>query len=424
VILSFSFANHSSYRNLQTISWVASSLKHPHRLPISIDGLEHRLLPCCAIYGANASGKSNALDAFLFFLISVVGSFRLWAPNEKIPRNAFQGPESSAMTTSRFQLDFLIEKTRFQYGFEINDSQVIEEWLFAYPGPRKQIWFHRRHGAPFEFGRQLKGANRSIEELTRSNALFLTVAAFHGHEQLSMVQSWLGKCAKITSNLVPYNPNVLAKLKEFESDSRMMGLIKSADLGVVGIRIDQPDQASGADQGATTLSNMLAHAPTHSKVPIIRLIHSIQGESIEFSEEQESDGTKVFVSRIPSLLEVLTNGGIYVVDEIDRSLHPSLCLQIVKLFLSPETNPNGAQILFTTHDTSLLSSGGLRRDEVWFAEKKLDGTSELYPLSDFSPRKNENLERGYLQGRYGGVPILNEATFWRAFEENPPNGKT
>ena len=140
------------------------------------------------------------------------------------------------------------------------------------------------------------------------------------------------------------------------------------------------------------------------KIP--HFVHRVEGREYQFEMAEESAGTQLFFSLSGPLLDLLERGRLLIVDELDSSLHPLLVQRIVDLFQSPETNPKGAQLVFTTHDVSLLDSQKMRRDQVWFTEKDNDQVSHLFPLLDFSPRKGEALEKNYLGGRYGGIPIL------------------
>ena len=410
MLLRFKFSNHASYRDSQELSWVASSLRHQSRPTIPLRGSDYGVLPACAIYGANASGKSSVIDALMFFVPAALASFHIWDPINPIPRNTFHGSLGDRARESQYQLDFVFNGERFQYGLVVNDQIVLEEWLNAYPTARKQSWFHRKHGSPMEFSRALKGQNRLIEKLTRPNATFLSVAAVHGHKQLSELHSWMGRKFKLGLRKQGFSTQNLLKLDEIERNSQVLGLIQAADLGIVGLKLKSVFGAESATIEGSSISK------------VVSLVHQIEGKSVDFPEELESEGTRVFVDRLPAIFDALKTGGVFVVDEIDRSLHPKLSLELLKLFLSPATNPNAAQILFTTHDTSLLGSGALRRDEIWFTEKQQDGSSTLLPMSDIAPRKNENLELGYLQGRYGGTPNLSEYQFKNALLEQLSNG--
>lgn len=388
-------------------------------------GVDHGVLPGCGIYGANASGKSNALLALRFFRDAVLNPFRDWPRLNFSGRNSFRNSVGGSELESKFQLDFSIAGTRYQYGFAINDVEVVSEWLNAYPSHRKQIWFQRERGKPLKFGDNLKGNNRTIEELAKANVLFLTLASMHRHEQLGPIYDWFAEKI-IVQEMRSRSDGFDGLATHYNEDTApaILSLLKAADLGIVDVdfRLESPTRGLLTDRSdfIETFDNPLGQI---RMVPKLKLLHEIEGKAIVFPAYLESEGTRILGAHLPSILMALKEGGLLIVDEIDRSLHPALCLQIINLFLSTKTNASGAQLLFTTHDPTLLSSGKLRRDEVWFAEKKPDGASALYPLSDFSPRTNENLERGYLQGRYGGVPLLNPSAFWRAFDKEEVSGE-
>jgi AAA15 family ATPase/GTPase len=128
-------------------------------------------------------------------------------------------------------------------------------------------------------------------------------------------------------------------------------------------------------------------------------------------------GTIAFLCLLEPVFPALAKGGVVCVDELDDSLHPLLAMELIRQFNDVKSNPAGAQLIFNTHDTNLLSAGVLRRDQIWFTEKQPDGASQLYPLSDFKPRMHENIENGYLQGRYGAIPFLNPGSFLTSTHE-------
>ena len=390
MLLRFQFGNFRSFRDVQTLSWVASALRHPSR------EVEFAALPVCAIYGANASGKSNVLAALGFAVSAIRDSFRRWEPNQPIPRSRFLGPSIDAGQPTSFTLDFILGESEYQYGFELDDLAVKKEWLWAFPQGRKQEWFRRETGAPFYFGPKLRGPNKVIEEVTRSNSLFLSSAAQNNHEQLLPVFSKLTQEIDVRANVFPKGlTHIAGYVQDADRKADVLHLIQAAELGISDLRVQ--NKMFPFDHEFT-----------------VSLTHQIEGEAVELPEELESEGTKTFLAQLPAVLSALRTGGILAIDELDRSLHSILCFAIIRLFMRKDTNPNSAQLLFTTHDSSLLSSGDLRRDEIWFTEKREDGASVLYPLTDYSPRKQENLERGYLQGRYGAIPFLSQDQFLQA----------
>ncbi len=379
------------------------------------------VLPVCAIYGGNASGKSNAVQALGFFVEAIRSSYRRWDPDAKIPINRFASARAESSEPSNFSLDFVFANVRYEYGFSLTSEAFIREWLYAYPEGRKQIWFSRAAGSPILFGPKLKGQNRAIETLTRQNSLFLSTAAQTGHEQLSKLWAFFEQNILVDRTGAIYRLNNLANYIGPSTEEYVVAMLAAAELGIVGVRkyqeeIRHPPSRLGDFIASDDDPNFRTRKRNR-----VRLIHEIEGSRVELDEELESDGTRTFATRLPSISAVLANGGSLIIDEIDRSLHPALCVRTISLFLSPLINTKSAQLIFTTHDATLLSSCLLRRDEVWFSEKNKDGASAIYPLSDFAPRKGENLERGYLQGRYGGIPILNEAQFLAAFKPGEPD---
>jgi hypothetical protein len=334
-----------------------------------------------------------------------------------------------------FEVTILVNDVRFQYGFTVNQTNVLEEWLFAWPKGRRQTWFEREENN-FNFGFNLKGENRVIEQVTRRNSLFLSTAAQHQHPQLIPIYDWFRKIRTVRvqgykerySDAMPIAfaaavfasaaaaaaaaPNEMVRLRDLIPDLSDPGtpisklddttadslrrLITAADVGITDFRVE-----SGHDEGSSS---------SKEKQKNVLMRHeSVNGDGW-LPLEQESAGTRALFQLGPVVIETLESGGLLVVDELESSLHPFIAMRLVDLFNHPTTNPNNAQLVFTTHDTSLLATtvgdAILRRDQIWLTEKDKTGATTLYPLTDYKPRKEENLERGYLQGRYGGIPFL------------------
>ena len=415
MLIEFRVENHRSLRDEQALTLEAGRIgESSDPRPRGVAGHGEKLLPAAVIYGANASGKSNVLAALAFMRDAVFLSHRQWEPDGGIPRTAFawgDKPNESSM----FEASFLVEGTKYVYGFAVDDEVVLEEWLFAWPNHRKQVWFERERNW-FKFGEHLSGPNESVKEVTRPNALFLSAAAQHGHRQLRWLYAWFGVIIPVNvlgrrlsifhAGFVPEmffssNERQLSLFAGDEADdtlaTRVGQLLKAADIGIVNIkRIDSEEERRGR-----TLRR-----------PRILLKHQAGDDDSWLDLEEESEGTKTLIQMAPSVFLALDLGGLLLIDELESSLHPSLGSAIVKMFNSPKTNPKNAQIVFTTHDTNLLGTTlgepPLRRDQVWFTEKDKQGASKLYPLTDYKPRRAENLERGYLQGRYGAIPFLGD----------------
>ncbi len=416
MLIEFRVANHRSIREEQALTFAAGRGGDPadgRQRPVA--GTGELLLPLAAIYGANASGKSNILAALAFMRDAVADSHRIWVPEGGVPRDPFAWGE--ATTPSLFELTFLVGGTRFEYGFSTDGRAFLEEWLYAWPLGHKQIWFERDR-QEMRFGEKLKGENRIVAEVTRPNALFLSASAQLQHEQLRPVYRWITNIqvealpdARSHSQnqhwarlgLLPSGRNeqaeVFSQLEEGGREQRFTGLLallRAADVGIVDAKL---------------VEEAGLYPRSYPAGPRQRVYLRHEGsESAWLPLEEESQGTQTLFRLAAPLLEVIERGGVFVVDELERSLHPLLALQIVRQFNEPVLNPKNAQLIFTTHDTNLLGTivgeAPLRRDQVWLTEKDRSGATHLYPLTDYHPRKQENVERGYLQGRYGAIPFL------------------
>jgi AAA15 family ATPase/GTPase len=419
MLIEFRAENHRSLRDEQVLTMQAGQGGDPGDARLRrVPGYAHPLLPVAAIYGANASGKSNVLEAFAFMVGAVTSSHRSWPPNGGVARSAFAWG-AKRRKPSVFEASLVLEGTRYQYGFSASDERFLEEWLYAWPNNRKQTWFERE-GDRYNFSTHLKGENKLIESVTRPNALFLSAASQHQHPLLAPVASWFDSIRPINVSrgglsLPPsffshafasvYSAHTQAMGKPQGETAVPMGgvmeklkiLLRESDVGISDFRLVQQEADSG---------------PGPRKLAKIQFEHKNQAKDSWLPFEQESKGTQILFNMGVTVLASLEAGAVLLVDELESSLHPSIGRRIVGLFNDPQTNPRNAQLIFTTHDTNLLGTTlgepVLRRDQVWLTEKDDEGATVLYPLTDFKPRKAENIERGYLQGRYGAVPFLGD----------------
>jgi len=425
MLLSFRLANFRSFRDEQEFSFVHGSYGAP---PPGPEGLlppwDERVGTVAGIYGANASGKSNVLKALTFMRDAVLDSYQRWTPGTAIPVDQFKLEPSNE--PSLFEVIFIVDRVRYQYGFRITRHEVVGEWLYVYPTTRRQIWFERDTSAQetYYFGKHFPGRNRVIADLTRPDALFLSTAITNNHPHVEPLSQWF------RTQLVGASPedqdvrigSTASLSKSRERWEQVTSLMRFADLGITTTRVRDAEVPQGERDRIRELFSLAASAGVdvdeiidHSS-RVIEFGH-VSGESsqlVYLPITDESLGTKAWFSLVGIILEAVGNGDTLIVDELDASLHPHLTSEILKIFREPSSNPHQAQLLFTTHDTTLLGNmlgeRELTRDQVWFTEKKPDGASILYPLTDFAPRKEENLERGYLQGRYGAVPFIDKST--------------
>src|SRR5260370_14491902 len=381
------------------------------------------------IYGANASGKSNVLEALRFMRNAVLLSHNRWKPDGGVPVDTFLLDRKYTGIPSLFEVQIQLGTIRYQYGFRLTKEKVVSEWLYVYPGSRRQVWFERDIDSDEEyyFGKYFTGKNKTIAELTRPTSLFLSTAIANNHKQLSPIYHWFDHHLRIVA---PSNRNerIDYTVSFFEKRpsrwKEISDMMHFADLGIADLRVrhtDLPDEfrkrllrvfESISDDDSTSKAEDPDTEKLLEKVSrVVEVGHtSAAGESVYLPLTKESLGTQVWFALAGPILRVIANGDTLLVDELDASLHPRLTAEALRIFRDPTINPKQAQIIFTTHDTTLLGTlldeRELLRDQVWFTEKGVDGATTLYPLTDFAPRKAENLERGYLQGRYGAVPIL------------------
>ena len=370
------------------------------------------LLRSAAIYGANASGKSNIIKAMQYMRGVVIESASLIQPGQTYGVQPFRLDPAFASEPTEFEMTFLLDGVRHQYGFAMTSERIVREHLLVYKAFKPQRWFERRYDPAsgkdiYEFGAGLKGPKNVWENATRSNALFLSMAVQLNSDALRPIFDWFARQLVIFNEQAPLTPQVsLQRLQDDGRRKEICSFMSSADISIADIEVVTnrvPGQSFHFDLVAGK-TEMRSEEIEENKLLFRHVTEN--GEAV-FDLMDESNGTRILLFLSGPVLDVLANGQILVIDELDTSLHTLLVRELVRLFHSPETNPRGAQLVFTTHDTSLLDANQLfRRDQIWLVEKNRGQASALVGLAEFSPRKGEALERGYLMGRYGGIPFL------------------
>jgi len=412
MLLEFRVRNFRSFREEAVFSMAASpdsQFVATHTLPTRLDKLP-RVVSAATIYGANASGKSNLIKAMQFMQIMVLTSSQVQPDTENnlVP---FRLREDANSFPTLMEATFIIDGVRHQYGFEFTRKRVLAEWLLVYESAKPQAWFSRtfdekKERYTYSYSNYFTGRKSMWEAATRKEVLFLTTAIQFNNAQLKPLYQHL------TSEMVIF-PDGADSGFDFSADfveqgtnaERVADLLTAADTGISSVAIRRLG-------GKQVHIDLATHQQTISDVEfkIPHFGHRVDGRDYVFEMLEESAGTQLFFFLAGPLLDILAKGRLLVVDELDSSLHPLLVQRVVDMFQSPETNPNRAQLIFTTHDASLLDSHKMRRDQIWFTEKDSGQISHLFPLLDFSPRKGEALEKNYLGGRYGGIPILDPLT--------------
>lgn len=416
MLIEMSVANFRSFREVQTFSLVKGKgdelLSTNTFAATAVNNIE--LLRSAAIYGPNASGKSNLLLALGTMKRVVLESAANLQRGDKLPVIPFRLSAETRQQPSEFEVTFVVGSVRYQYGFAASAERIHEEWLLAYPKGRAQRWFGRAWNVEeqrydWELGSNLTGEKQLWQKSTRANALFLSTAVQLNSEQLQPIFDWFNNTLRL-ANVGGWGPGFSASLCEDSSKSKVMDFLRAADLHIDDIVVEsKPFDIETLPEGMPEpLRDVIAGNMKDKTILDIKTVHKdSDGKAVTFDFEDESDGTQKLFSFAGPWIDSLTNGYVLFIDELHDNLHPRLVQFLVQLFHNPETNPNNAQLVFTTHETSILNQEVFRRDQIWFCEKGENHATALYPLTDFSPRKGrENLELAYLSGRYGALPFI------------------
>lgn len=412
MLLEFRLRNFRAFRDEATLSLIASSDKALLEQNTVATGIAAapRTVRTAAVYGPNAGGKTTLLRGLQLMRGVVLESASL-KPDQTFNVQPFQLDAAARGEPTLFEVTLLIDGVRHQYGFEFTPARIIKEWLLVYKTARPQTWFNRTYDSAsgqedYEFSAHLSGPKKVWQDATRPNALFLSTAVQLNSETLQPLFKWFASALHVflDGGLIPHDFST-GMVEEKKGRDAIAAMLNAADIGIRGIAVERKKgvQHQFLINPATGEANT---AQTEHEFLWPKFQHIAGEMRAEFDYIDESQGTQKLYALAGPILDIIEKGYLLVIDELDRSLHPLLVRQIVATFQDSAINTRGAQLLFTTHDTSLLDATLLRRDQIWFAEKNEAQASQIAPLTDFSPRKDEAFERGYLGGRYGGVPVL------------------
>ena len=431
MLLRFRCKNFRSIREEQELSLIAAKTRTDEKSESLIDTPieDLKLLRCAALYGANASGKSNILKALAAFRRIVSNSWRSWKPQGPIPEyNPFALDNMTISSPSEFEITFLLDERLYRYGFTFDKRIFHHEWLVDIT--RNERRFFERTTNDEDTKVEFPGRNLSdlrilsgVEKTVRPNSLFLSATAQANHPFLSRIY------AALSDNFLPVSNTDISPRRDFTASffqrekrhDQIVSMMKFADEGIGDLEVAEKEMSetdkktlqvyikSLTEVDPEKYSDLAPDFSTFPSSPEVRISH--RGSSNEYfflQDGEESDGTRAFFSMLGPLLNSIDEQKVVLIDELESSLHPKLARELVRIFNSPELNPKGAQFIFTTHNPILLDLNLLRRDQIWFTEKTREGTTKLYPLTDFQPRTNQNIELGYLGGRFGAVPYLDD----------------
>jgi AAA15 family ATPase/GTPase len=418
MIIDFSVKNFRSFREEQTISFVASNYDKdlPQNLiETDLPGLEGlKLLKAVAIYGANAAGKTNVLRALAFLEGFVSGSFTDLDEGDETGIDPFLFCPDCPQQASEFVLRFIVEGVRYHFALIVNRERVLYESLSAFPEGVERNWYQRTWNEDtekYEWGpKRPTGFRRdaNIVGYTRSNALFLSAAVKFNNEQLAPIFRWFKlqlRFLRVNSDFPGLPPSFTADFMKRGANERnaVVRLLRHADVGILSAQTTEHEIRR--DELPDDLPEELIEQVVKRKRVEVSLGHrGVAGREYGLPWDDESSGTQKLFSLAGPWLDILEKGYVVGVDEIESSMHPTMVTELLRLVFT-RSNRN-AQFLFTTHNPLLLDPTLLRRDQIWFADKDDEGATHLYPLTDYKPRKGESLVRGYLAGRYGGIPFI------------------
>lgn len=417
MLIEFTVKNYRSIKEEQVFSMVkakGTELENTNTfIPKSVASTP--LLRSSVIYGANAAGKSNLIRALTKMKSIVQNSASNSQEGDPLPVTPFLFDDLTRNQPTEFEIVFISEGVKYQYGFSATKVQLLEEWLIAYPKGRAQKWFSRVFDTnttkyDYKFSDNLSGSKLLWQKACRSNALFLSTAVQLNSDQLKPVFNWF-KTTLISTNANGWSSDFTASLcEDTQTKPQVLNFLQSADLNIHDIKVEteQFDPNDLPVELPDALKEEIIKNMKGKKNLEIKTIHKTKsGALIPLNFSDESDGTRKLFSVAGPWIDILENGYILVIDELHDNLHPKMVEYLVNLFHNNKINQKNAQLIFTTHETSILNQDVFRRDQIWFCEKNSAQESCLYPLTDFSPRKNrENIESGYLSGRYGALPFI------------------
>lgn len=410
MLIEFSVANYRSIKDEARLSLVADRGREDRDTnvvepPLAREARPPHLVRSVAIYGANAAGKSNVLGAMATMETMVRESAR---GLDILPMVPFRFDSACGEKPTTMEIMIVAEGVRYQYGFESTATTVVREWLFAWPRGRVQRWYER-DADTYRFGETLAGDKEVWRRATRSDALFLSTAVGLNSEQLRPIFEWFVRRLHVAGGR-GWSPAYSLECCEDDRKKAIIDFLRSADLAISDLTLSKEDfdPEMLPNEMPAALRNQLREDLKGTDVAALKLMHETsEGQRGELALEEESDGTQKMFALAGPWIDALQHGFVVVLDELHDNLHPSLVRFLVDSFHDPRQNKHGAQLVFTTHETSVLSQDVFRRDQIWFCERDEHLATTLFALNEFRPRKGlVNLERAYLSGRFGALPFI------------------
>ena len=434
MLIEFSVENYRSFKDKATLSMVASGRDRslPGNVIHSAQGSHLDLIKSVAVYGPNASGKSNLFQAMRFMSSFVRNSAEAHRKDADIRISPFKLDASRRLKPSTFEVIFLCDGVRYEYGFSADASRVHHEWLVAYPQRQPRLLFERmkkqfNNEYLYRFSPSWRGEKKKLVRSTPPNALLLSTAASDDQDIAVVLLDWFSRFNMFYSKFwSEFQTQEFVKKVLMEDESikgEVIKLLSYADLGIDDFLLEKKPfrDSSLYDKLPDAVRDLIIESSPealYGEAYEIFTIHrgkSADGSDDEviFSFDEESEGTRRFFNLSIPCIWALRGSLILALDEFESSLHPLLTHWIMNKFHGTTSNPNGSQLIAMTHDASLLEADMFRRDQVWFTEKSPEGATELFSLGEFRKltRRDENIRKNYLSGRYGAIPFLTEPEY-------------
>jgi AAA15 family ATPase/GTPase len=416
MLLEFSVNNFLSFKDSATLSMNTSSKDSGNCFQVR----KYELLTDVVVYGANASGKSNLLKALYFMRNMVLNEFKITQSTDSLPHFPFKLSTETEDGSSHFEIVFFQNDIKYRYGFEADDSCVYAEWLFAdEKGKESKLFFRDVDENDFYVNKQKFKEGLGLSVLP--NHLFIWKCDQNNGPVAREILKWFSNLNFIDGlENESYIHYTLRQLENQEFKDQILSLVQVADLGVEDIQLKKELLSDEVVNSMSLPPEVLRHikeTPGQLTKINLNIAHkkyngdnkSVGNVLFELNK-QESIGTRKFFALSAPILDTLKHGKILLIDELDASLHPILTQHLIKLFHNKAINKNHAQLIFVTHDTTLINASLLRRDQIWFADKDKYGNTDLYSLVEYKKgvRGKDNFEKNYLLGRYGAVPYVND----------------
>lgn len=422
MLLQFNVSNFMSIKDEVCFSAFANAgTDHSDRL-INVKG--KRILPSLAFYGANAAGKSNLFKALSAAIVLVRNSGDLQV-NSATGIVPFLMDKDSRNKPTSMDFIFIHNGIEYEYGFKADSRTVYEEYLYKYTSAKPSMVFERTNIDTYKFTVETKRELEPLKARNTANKLFLSTATKWNSTFTKDAFLWFAEEIDTYDSRSINDAQYLEYLDKRNNSAKtkafLLSMLKHAEINIEDYDFESKtaeDISIPLPSGIMLDQSVLEKIKKSAKLFRLSAIHSVNNsgntEYYDIDFNLESNGTKMVFAYGPIIEEALEKGRTIVIDELDNSLHPSLTRYLVNLFNDMSVNVNGAQLIFNTHDISLLDLDIFRRDQIYFVEKKNNAQTDVYSLADFSPRKGEKVQRGYLQGRYGAIPFVVGGIEWEA----------